>query len=874
MTSRRSLTFHFPGSALILFAICAAAVLVQSSTAADPLVVTVDVTQERHPISPLIYGVNYEGQGGIYTDLLKQPFEISADVVSDLNATIVRNGGNLGSRYNWQMDSTNHASDFYYESLTTDGTAVDDHRDSDVFIRVARGGGAEPSVTIPMIDWLSKVTANGDLLPSFSVAKYGAQDDSDPDHPDAGNGMKNGVPIINNDKNDASVPNSVAFEQGFVDYLKAHPSEYPPLKYFTLDNEPDLWSNTHADVVHPHAGFTNGKFDPNNEGDKSTAYATRFAQFAGMIKSRVPDALVLGPETSSYFGYIVSPFDRQFANNRDANGDQGAFSTYPQDGDLAGHYRTVTQANPDGEYMPWLLGQLHQAQGNGPRLLDYFTLHYYSEGVSLSLDVSPAMQAQRSSSTRLLWDETFTGTVDGSPDVNLQLIRRMHQWVDANYPGTKTGITEYNWGAENHINGATTLADVLGIFGREGLDLATAFPYPPAPDPNDVAHTGFTYSAFKMYRNYDGKKSTFGDMHVQLSPIPDPDNYGFYAAQRTSDNKLTVMLVNKGGSAQDVQINFANFSAGTTPQLWRITGATSAIQSLPADSATLTASQLSLTLPPQSVTLAVVPSANSAATTLGNIATRNRVETGDNALIGGFIVTGTQSKRVIIRAIGPSLNAIGLQDVLANPTLELHGPDGSVLDSNDNWQDSPNKQAIIDTGVAPTNDLESAIVATLPASPGGTNYTAIVRGANNGTGIGVVQVFDLDRTVDSKLANISTRSLVQTGDNVLFAGTIVLGDTAQKVIVRAIGPSLASFVSGAMADPTLELHDGNGGLLASNDNWRSDQQDEIIATGVAPTDDLESAIVTMLPANGAQYTAIVRGAGNTTGIAVVAYALQ
>jgi hypothetical protein len=196
-------------------------------------------------------------------------------------------------------------------------------------------------------------------------------------------------------------------------------------------------------------------------------------------------------------------------------------------------------------------------------------------------------------------------------------------------------------------------------------------------------------------------------------------------------------------------------------------------------------------------------------------------------------------------------------------------------DSNDNWQDSPNKQAIIDTGVAPTNDLESAIVATLPASPGGTNYTAIVRGANNGTGIGVVQVFDLDRTVDSKLANISTRSLVQTGDNVLFAGTIVLGDTAQKVIVRAIGPSLASFVSGAMADPTLELHDGNGGVLASNDNWRSDQQDEIIATGVAPTDDLESAIVTTLPANGAQYTAIVRGAGNTTGIAVVeVFALQ
>jgi hypothetical protein len=676
MTSRRSLTFHFSAAAVILFVILAAAVLVQPSSAADPLVVTVDVTQERQPISPLIYGINYEGQGS-YAEVLGQPAEVSSSVVSDLNASLVRNGGNLASRYNWQLNCTNHDQDFFYESIGADGQAVDDQRDSDVFVRVARGGGAEPSVTIPMIDWLSKLGPDEGILPSFSIAKYGPQDDSDMFLPDAGNGLQNGIPIIVNDKNDASVPNSTAFEQSFVDYLQAHPSEHPPLKYFTLDNEPDLWSNTHADVVHPHAGFAAGKFDPNNEGDKSTAYANRFVQFARMIKQRVPDALILGPETSSYFGYAVSPFDRQYANNRAANGDPGAYFSYPLDGDLAGHYRTVTQANPDGEYMPWLLGQLRSAQGNDSRLLDYFTLHYYPDDVSVSLDVTPALQAERSHSTRALWDPSFTFTADGVP-VALQLIRRMHTWVDANYPGTKVGITEYDWGAENHVNGATALADVLGIFGREGLDLATAFPYPPPPDPNDLAHTGFTYSAFKMYRNYDGKKSTFGDMNVQLSPIPDPDNFGFYAAQRTSDNKLTVMLINKGGSAQDVQINFANFSAGTTPQLWRITGATSAIQSLPADSATLTASQLSLTLPPQSVTLAVVPSANSAATTLGNIATRNRVETGDNALIAGFIVTGNQSKRVIICAIGPSLNAIGLQDVLANPTLELHGPDGSL----------------------------------------------------------------------------------------------------------------------------------------------------------------------------------------------------
>jgi hypothetical protein len=154
-------------------------------------------------------------------------------------------------------------------------------------------------------------------------------------------------------------------------------------------------------------------------------------------------------------------------------------------------------------------------------------------------------------------------------------------------------------------------------------------------------------------------------------------------------------------------------------------------------------------------------------------------------------------------------------------------------------------------------------VVTLPAN--NFAYTAIVRGVNNGTGIGVVEVYDLDRTVDSKLANISTRGFVQTGDNVLIGGLIVLGQDPIRVIVRAIGPSLA--VPGVLADPTLELHDGSGALIASNDNWRSDQEAEIIATGIPPSNDMESAIVRNLtPGN---YTAIVRGVNSTTGVAVV-----
>jgi hypothetical protein len=253
--------------------------------------------------------------------------------------------------------------------------------------------------------------------------------------------------------------------------------------------------------------------------------------------------------------------------------------------------------------------------------------------------------------------------------------------------------------------------------------------------------------------------------------------------------------------------------------------------------------------------------AGCATTTLGNISTRLRVETGNNVLIGGFIVTGTQPKKVIVRAIGPSLSSL-FTGVLADPVLELHGPGGFSTITNDDWR-STQQAEIIATGIPPTNDLESAIVATLPAN--NAAYTAIVRGVNNVTGIGVVEAYDLDRTVDSKLANISTRGVVQTGDNVMIGGMIVQGQNSLRVIVRAIGPSLP--LAGALGDPTLELHDGNGALIAANDNWRSDQEAEIIATTIPPSNDLESAIVRNLaPGN---YTAIVRGVNNTIGVALV-----
>ena len=246
------------------------------------------------------------------------------------------------------------------------------------------------------------------------------------------------------------------------------------------------------------------------------------------------------------------------------------------------------------------------------------------------------------------------------------------------------------------------------------------------------------------------------------------------------------------------------------------------------------------------------------APTLGNISTRLLAGTGDNVLIGGFIVTGTEPKKVILRAIGPSLPVPG---VMADPTLELHDSTQAVIAMNDNWQDSPDKQAIIDSTIPPTNDNESAIVMTL--DPG--SYTAILQGANGGTGVALVEIYDLDQTADSKLGNLSTRGLVQTDDDVLIGGVIVLGTEPTNSIIRAIGPSLP--LTDTLPDPTLELHDSNGAMIASDDNWKDTQEAEIEATQLAPTNDFESAIAATLTPGA--YTAIVRGNNNTTGLALV-----
>ena len=247
-----------------------------------------------------------------------------------------------------------------------------------------------------------------------------------------------------------------------------------------------------------------------------------------------------------------------------------------------------------------------------------------------------------------------------------------------------------------------------------------------------------------------------------------------------------------------------------------------------------------------------------------NISTRLRVQTGENVMIAGFIVSGEGAKKVIVRALGPSLQQAGVSNVLADPLVELRGADGTLIASNDDWKQTQEAE-ITASGVAPQSDLEAAVIATLNAG----SHTAIVRGDNGAIGVALVEVYDIDAPAAAQLVNLSTRGVVETGNDVMIGG-FILGnsDAPARIVVRALGPSLSQAgISGALPDPTLELRDSNGELVRSNNNWKESQQAEIQNTGIPPSSELESAIVATLPPG--PYTAIVAGSGGATGVGLV-----
>jgi hypothetical protein len=446
---------------------------------------------------------------------------------------------------------------------------------------------------------------------------------------------------------------------------------------------------------------------------------------------------------------------------------------------------------------------------------------------------------------------------------------RMRSWIDANCSqchrpgGTGPGYDARFYTpleSQNLINNFVRFRDVAGsaLYQRDNALDSTKMP----PLAKNLVHEDamanlrqWIASPLEVLTVYFSQDTSH--LAVRFNSHLDPDTAAV-VANYSIDQGVTISEAAMSQEPDTVILTASPLTAGQTYVL-----TTSSVQDT-APSAN--------TIWPQSQTSFVAQNMpNSPVGRLANISARLQIGVGEDVLIGGFILRGSPDKRIMIRAIGPSLGSNGISNVLADPILELHDSTGAVIATGDNWGDNANQQEIIDTGIAPLSPNESVILARLPSNDTGVAYTAVLQGAGNTTGVGLLEVYDLDRGLGSGVLNISTRGRVDVGENVMIGGVIVAGQASERVIVRAIGPSLP--VAAKLEDPTLELHNGNGSLLASNDNWRTDQEAEIIATTLAPSNDLESAIVALLPP--ANYTAIVRGVSNTTGVALVeVYALK
>lgn len=506
---------------------------------------------KQHPISPYIYGMNFADEA----------------LANELRLPVRRWGGNSTTRYNWQNDTSNHASDWYFENVPNDNAnpgALPNGSASDQFIDQDRRTSTKSLITVPLIGWTPKSRA---YACGFSVGKYGVQQSVDPWRTDCGNGIHtNGTNVTGNDPTDTSTAITPAFVQSWMQHLigRYGTAAQGGVQFYNLDNEPMLWNSTHRDV-HP----------------QPTSYdemRDRTYQYAAAIKQTDSGAQTLGPAEWGWTGYFWSALDMAAG---------GAWWNNPQD----------RNAHGGSAFTDWYLQQMRAyEQAHGVRILDYLDLHYYPQalGVTLSPAGDASTQALRLRSTRSLWDATYTD--ESWIATPVRMIPRMRDWVNTNYPGTKTAISEYNWGGVESLNGALTQADVLGIFGREGLDMATMWGPPSSDQPAAYA--------FRMYRNYDGSGSTFGDTGVQ-SVSADQSQLAVYGALR-SDGALTLMIINKTSNSLTSNLTLAGFNPAATGQVYRYSAANlNAIQRL-ADQP-VSASGFTATYPASSITLTVIP---------------------------------------------------------------------------------------------------------------------------------------------------------------------------------------------------------------------------------------------------------------------------
>jgi hypothetical protein len=523
----------------------------------------VDANANRHPISPYIYGINEWSDNGLF-GLMHIP--------------VLRWGGDDATSYNWQNSVKNNTGDnqWCYENYNVSPNF-------DAFHTANLAAGTVSLGTIPLMDWSPK--AAGEC--SFSVMKYGKQQATAPDNSDCGNGvLLNGDPVVN-DPNDAYVPVTQSFAQQWVQQIMTGfgPANAGGVRLWSMDNEPEWWYSVHADVYPQAATYDD--------------MMARNIKWATAVKAVDSTALITGPVPGGWSGMLFSRADM----------DSG-WSTSPY---LYWDNPTDQKGHGGVPWVPYYLQQMSQfEQANNYRLLDYLDVHAYIAPDTLSSTVGDAaMETLRMTSTRAFWDPHYivpnTQAGDNEYDANgnlvaPQLVPQLQQWVNQNYPGTDTAITEYSWGALDSITGAIAQADILGIFGAYGLGLGTLWGAPAPTDPGAFA--------FKIFLNYDGNGSQFGGTGVS-GVSSDPDTLSIYAAQRV-DSALTVLVLNKTASAVSDSISLANFTPAGTAQVWQYSQTNLAAIVRQTADINVSGNSLTATFPAYSMTLLVIPQAPSA----------------------------------------------------------------------------------------------------------------------------------------------------------------------------------------------------------------------------------------------------------------------
>ena len=525
------------------------------------LALSVDATAARKPISPLIYGVC--GDTATAAD---------AAFFRKLGITVRRWGGNNKTRYNWRIDASNTASNWYFENFRLgNGTALPADSATNRLIAQNRQLGMDTVLTVPMIGYVAN---NGSPTTcGFSVAKYGAQQQVNIWQPNCGNGVRaDGSLVTGNNPTDASVAVGPEFVQDWTTYLvnRYGRADAGGVRFYNLDNEPDYWFVIHRDVAP--LGLTYNQL-------RDLTY-----QYAAAIKTADPSAQTLGPAPMGWTYYWHSPYDGQ-RQDWSSPDDRNAHGGTP--------------------LVPWYLQQMQAyQQSHGTRILDYLDLHYYPQapGVTLSAAGNAATQALRLNSTRSLWDPSYVDEswlASARPDGGgiIKLIPRMREWVQANYPGTKLAVGEYNWGAPEHINGALAQADVLGIFGREGLDMALLWSPPQSTQPAAYA--------FRMFRNYNGAGGRFGETSVS-AVSNDQDRLALYAAEETATGALTLIAINKTAGSLSAPVTLNHFTPTGVVQIWRYSPALLTAVVHPGDQI-VNRGRFTANCPPNSITLYRVP---------------------------------------------------------------------------------------------------------------------------------------------------------------------------------------------------------------------------------------------------------------------------